>query len=100
MQVHAGKSSDGKTVSLETLRLKDKIEQTIDKQQFLLIPRIPPKQYEEPIKSALIAPVAGEGGCFGVIYIDNDMAHERYDISDLDYLMLLAIHTSTIVENF
>jgi len=100
MQVHAGKSKDGKTVSLDKLRLRDKIEQTIDKQQYLLIPRIPPKQYEEPIKSALIAPVTGEGGCFGVIYIDNDMAHERYDISDLDYLMLIAIHTSTIVENF
>ncbi len=100
MQVHAGKSRDGKTVSLEQLRLSDKINQTIEKQQFLLIPRIPPKRQEQPIKSALIAPVAGEGGCFGVIYIDNDMAHERYDISDLDYLMLLAIHTSTIVENF
>jgi pSer/pThr/pTyr-binding forkhead associated (FHA) protein len=100
MQVHAGKSKDGKAVSLETLRLRDKIEQTIDKQQYLLIPRIPPKQYEESIKSAMIAPIAGAGGCFGVIYIDNDMAHERYDISDLDYLMLIAIHTSTIVENF
>ena len=48
----------------------------------------------------MIAPVAGEGGCFGVLYIDNDKAHSPYDISDLDYLMLLAIHTSTIIENF
>lgn len=100
MQVHAGKTIDGRTVSLEQLRLSDKISQTIEKQQFLLVPRIPAKRDEKPINSALIAPIAGQGGCFGVLYIDNDMAHERYDISDLDYLMLLAIHTSTIVENF
>jgi pSer/pThr/pTyr-binding forkhead associated (FHA) protein len=100
MQVHAGRSRDGRTISLEQLRLSDKINQTIDKQQFLLIPRIPPKRDEQPMNSAMIAPIAGQGGCFGVIYIDNDMAHQRYDISDLDYLMLIAIHTSTIVENF
>lgn len=98
--VHAGKSRDGKGVKLEKLRLKDKVEQAIDKQQFLLIPRVPYKQGYEDIHSAMIAPIAGQGGCFGVIYIDNDKAHPSYDLSDLDYLMLLAIHTSTIVENF
>lgn len=100
MIVHGGKSRDGKNVKLEQLRLKDKITQAIDKQQFLLIPRIPKKQGEEEIHSAMIAPIMGQGGCFGIIYLDNDMAHPKYDISDLDYLMLIAIHTSTIVENF
>lgn len=100
MIAHAGRDRTGKIVSLDELRLKDKITLAIDKKQFLLIPRIPPKQGEEKINSALIAPIAGEGGCFGVVYLDNDPAHERYNISDLDYLTLLAIHTSTIVENF
>ncbi len=100
MLAHAGKSRDGKGVKLEKLRLKDKIEQAIEKQQFLLVPRVPSKQGFEDIHSAMIAPIAGHGGCFGVVYIDNDKAHPSYDLSDLDYLMLLAIHTSTIVENF
>jgi pSer/pThr/pTyr-binding forkhead associated (FHA) protein len=100
MSVHAGKAKDGTSVRLEQLKLADKINQVIDKKQFILIPRIPARGDEQPINSAMIAPIAGEGGCFGVIYIDNDTAHERYDISDLDYLMLLAIHTSTIVEKF
>ena len=64
------------------------------------MPRIPPKTGAKPINSALIAPIAGQGGCFGVLYIDNDKAHPSYEISDLDYLMLIAIHTSTVVENF
>jgi len=100
MQVHAGKARDGSNVTLEQLRLSDKVNQAIEKQQFLLVPHIPPKSGEQQINSAMIAPIAGEGGCFGVFYIDNDTANGRYDISDLDYLMLLAIHTSTIVENF
>jgi hypothetical protein len=100
MTAHAGKSKDGQSVDFEKLRLKDKITEVIDKEQFLLIPRIPTRPNDVPIHSALIAPISGEGGCFGVIYMDNDKAHPRYDISDLDYLMLISIHTSTIVENF
>jgi hypothetical protein len=42
----------------------------------------------------------GAAGCFGVIYIDNDKDQEPYSLSDLDYLMLLAIHTAAILENF
>lgn len=100
MLAHTGKSPSGKSIKLENLRLRDKINQAIDKQQFLLVPRIPNKPGETDIHSAIIAPIAGQGGCFGVIYVDNDKAHPSYDISDLDYLMLIAIHTSTIVENF
>lgn len=100
MQVHGGRCRDGRSVKLDDLRLRDKINLTIERQQFLLVPRIPPGYDKEPINSAIIAPIAGEGGCFGVLYLDNDLSHERYDISDLDYLMLICIHTSTIVENF
>jgi hypothetical protein len=39
-------------------------------------------------------------GCFGVLYVDNAMDHEQYNLSDLDYLMLLAISTAAILENF
>lgn len=100
MLAYAGKSRDGKTVNFNDLRLKDKINLAMERQQFLLVPRIPAKAGEQAIHTALIAPVVCSGGCFGVLYIDNDMAHPAYDISDLDYLMLLVIHTATIVENF
>jgi GAF domain-containing protein len=48
----------------------------------------------------MIAPVTGASGCFGVLYIDNDRTQEQYSLSDLDYLMLLAIHTAAVLENF
>ena len=55
---------------------------------------------EGEVNSAIIAPIVGPAGCFGVLYVDNAMDHEHYNLSDLDYLMLLAIHTSAILENF
>jgi hypothetical protein len=42
----------------------------------------------------------GTAGCFGAIYIDNATDHEHYTLSDLDYLMLLSIHTATVLKNF
>jgi len=48
----------------------------------------------------LIAPLITTSGCFGVLYVDNAMDHESYSQADLDYLMLLAIHTATIIKNF
>jgi GAF domain-containing protein len=48
----------------------------------------------------MIAPIMDPTGCFGVLYVDNSADQGPYALSDLDYLMLLAIHTAAIVENF
>jgi len=100
MTCHSGKRRDGQAVELNQIKLNEKITQVVEENQFMLFTRIPFKLGEERIHSAMIAPIAGAAGCFGVIYIDNDMSHERYSLSDLDYLMLLAIHTAAILENF
>jgi len=102
MTCHAGKKRDGSRVELSDIKLSDKITRAVEKRQFLLFPRIPSdrKKDKEPIRSAMIAPIMGTGGCFGVLYIDNDMSHEHYTLSDLDYLMLLVMHTAVILENF
>ena len=43
----------------------------------------------------MIAAIIRSAGCFGVLYVDNAMADDHYSLSDLDYLMLLAMHTET-----
>ncbi len=53
---------------------------------------------KERICSALIASITRRQGCFGIIYIDNAMIQEHYSLSDLDYLMLLAIHTASVLK--
>jgi pSer/pThr/pTyr-binding forkhead associated (FHA) protein len=98
MTAHTGKKQSGPVVQLEELKLNQKITEAVEQGQFLLFSRL--GLGEENIRSALIAPVMGQTGCFGVIYIDNDTAHEQYTLSDLDYLMLLALHVASILENF
>ena len=101
MTCHAGKQQNSSKVDLVDIKLNNKITEAVDKKQFLLLPRIPPAEgVKVIINSAMIAPVIGQSGCFGVLYIDNDMSHEHYSLGDLDYLMLITIHTAVILENF
>ncbi len=100
MTCHAGKSRDGHGVALIDLKLREKINQAIETKQFTLVPRASAPTEENRIRSAMIAPIVDPSGSFGVLYIDNSMDHGHYDLSDLDYLMLVAIHTAAIIENF
>ena len=100
MTSNAGKSRDGHGVALIDLKLREAINQAVETGQFTLVPRASAPTEENRIRSAMIAPIVDPTGCFGVLYIDNSMDHGHYDLSDLDYLMLVAIHTAAIIENF
>jgi pSer/pThr/pTyr-binding forkhead associated (FHA) protein len=100
MTFHAGKSQDGRPVELSEIKLSEKITEAIEKKEFVLVPRVAALTKDPKISSAMIAPVVDPTGCFGVLYVDNARGSEHYSLSDLDYLMLLAIHTAAIVENF
>ncbi len=95
MTYHAGKTRDGRAVDLSQIKLSDKINRAVEKGQSLVLPRVAADiEEKERIRSAMIAAVRRPVGCFGVLYVDNAMIHEHYSLSDLDYLMLLAMHTA------
>lgn len=100
MSSHAGKARDGKALELNDIKLNDKITEAVEKGQFMLLPQVSAPAEESDIRSAMIAPIMDPSGCFGVLYIDNALADAHYTLADLDYLMLLAMHTAAIVENF
>jgi pSer/pThr/pTyr-binding forkhead associated (FHA) protein len=101
MPYQAGKKSDGQNVQLSDIKLQSKIAQAVEKGQFLVLPRVSAQvEEEEAIRSALIATIMRPNGCFGVIYIDNDMKDKHYSLSDLDYLMLVAMHTAAVIRKF
>ncbi len=100
MTSHTGKSRDGHAVELKQIQVNERISEAVDKGEFVLLPRVATPAEREKIRSAMIVPVINPSGCFGVIYVDNAMEQEGYSLSDLDYLMLLAIHTAAILENF
>lgn len=100
MIYHAGRRSDGEKVELKQIKLGERITQAVEKGQFLLLPQVPTKTKQDKIRSAMIAPIIDVTGCFGVVYVDNAMNQQCYSLGDLDYLMLVAIHTAAILENF
>jgi hypothetical protein len=101
MICHGGKKRDGNPVDLSKLKLQQKITQVVDKGQFLVLPRVSAQiEEEEAIRSALIAAIMRPNGCHGVIYADNAMKDKHYSLSDLDYLMLISMHTAAIMKKF
>jgi pSer/pThr/pTyr-binding forkhead associated (FHA) protein len=101
MICHAGKRRDGKAVQLDQLQLSDKITQAVEKGQFMVLPRVSAQiESKDRIRSAMIATIMRPTGCFGVLYVDNAMANDHYSLSDLDYLMLIAMHTAAILNKF
>lgn len=101
MICHAGKRRDGSPVQLNELQLSEKITQAVEKGQFFVLPRVSAQmEAKDRIRSAMVASIMRPTGCFGVIYVDNAMIHEHYSLSDLDYLMLIAMHTAAILKRF
>jgi pSer/pThr/pTyr-binding forkhead associated (FHA) protein len=100
MIYHAGRRSDGQELELDQIKLKGKITQAVETGQFLLLPQATTQTARDKIRSAMVSPIINVTGCFGVVYVDNAVNQQCYSLGDLDYLMLLAIHTAAILENF
>ncbi len=101
MTCHAGKQRDGQPVQLSDLKLSEKINQAIDEGEFMLFifSRAPGQSEHGQVRSVLIAPIISPSGCFGALYADNAIGEEHYSLSDLDYLMFLAVHTATVLKS-
>ncbi|HIJ54335.1 MAG TPA: FHA domain-containing protein [Planctomycetes bacterium] len=94
----AGKRRDGQKVELSEIQLQQKITQAVKRRQSLVLPRVSAQVEEkERIRSAVITAILRQKGCFGVLYVDNAMIHEHYSLSDLDYLMLIAINAAAVM---
>lgn len=101
MTYHAGKRRDSRAVELSDLQLSEKINQAVERGQSMVLPRVSAQMEEKDrIRSALIASIMRSNGCYGVLYVDNAMIHEHYSLSDLDYLMLIAMHTAAVLGKF
>jgi len=99
MTAHAGKHKGGMTIEQTDLEFGDKIGEAIDKKQFMLFifPRDLSQQKETQIRSILIIPLLSPAGCFGAIYTNDTFRDDHYNLGDLDYLMLLGMHTASVL---
>jgi pSer/pThr/pTyr-binding forkhead associated (FHA) protein len=99
MTAQGGRKRNSKVFQLTNIGLKERISRAVEDEKFLLM-LVPEPESHQPMRSAIIAPILGAAGSFGVVYIENDMSREHYSLSDLDYIMLLSIHTAAILANF
>jgi GAF domain-containing protein len=100
MTHHAGRTREGQTLELNTIKLNEKINEAIEKSHFLLFifSKDMTKDEKGQIRSVVIAPIVGPTGCFGVLYANNTFRDDHYSLSDLDYLMLLGMHIAAAVQ--
>jgi pSer/pThr/pTyr-binding forkhead associated (FHA) protein len=100
MICHAGRTREGQTLELSSIKLNERINEAIEKSHFLLFifSKDMSKDEKGQIRSVVIAPIIGPTGCFGVLYANNTFRDEHYSISDLDYLMLLGMHIASTVQ--
>lgn len=99
MTCHAGKNRDGQPVQLNELEINEKINEALEKNEFLLFlfSRDMAVEKKVQIRSVIIAPFISKPGCFGILYADNTFRDDHYSLSDLDYAMLLGMHTAAIL---
>ncbi|MHC4623557.1 MAG: FHA domain-containing protein [Planctomycetota bacterium] len=101
MTSHAGRQRDGQPLELKDIEVSDKIIQAIENGQYIALPQVTSQvEGDERTRSAMIAPITSPVGCFGVIYVDNAPDQTYYSLSDLDYLMLITIHTAAVLKRF
>jgi len=100
MTCHGGKLRDGRPLEFSNIPLNEKINQAIEKGEFMLLifSRDMDLEKGKQIRSALIAPVLDSTGCYGAVYANNTFRDEHYDLGDLDYLMMIAVHTATVLQ--
>jgi pSer/pThr/pTyr-binding forkhead associated (FHA) protein len=94
LDVDGGRKINTETVKRGQLIMASKITEAMDKGRYILVPKFPRGQ----IRSAIIAPVMSGRKCYGAVYVANSKQYKQYDMTDLDYLMLLTIQVAAIIE--
>jgi hypothetical protein len=99
MTTHAGRKRTTEAVQLAEIALHDTITRVVDKREYTLLPRLTMQTGPDQIRSAMIAPALAGRDCHGVLYVANSTDREHYSLSDLDYLMFVAMETAAIARN-
>lgn len=98
-QHQTGKKRSGQQIKINEIEVGSEFQQVVEKQQCLLFPRMSLELRQKRLQSAIIAPLLALDGCYGLIYVDNSMDHEHYTLSDVDYLMILAVSAAAFIKS-
>lgn len=94
MDAEGGRKVNTEILQRGQLIMAAKITEAMEKGRYILVPKFPRGQ----IRSAVVAPIMSNKKCYGAIYVANSKQYKPYDMTDLDYLMLLTIQVAAIIE--
>ena len=98
MDCQGGRRMTRETIKRSDLIMQPNIAEAIEKHKCVLVPQIPREISQGLIRSAIITPIMRDKDCYGALYAANSRDHEHYTMADLDYLLLIAIHTAAIMQ--
>ena len=98
METQGGRKVTRESVILTELAEQQCVAEAMTNLQYILVPQMAKKYTRLGLRSAIIAPIVRKKECDGVLYVDNSTKHEHYSMMDLDYLVLLAIHTAAVLK--
>jgi len=87
-------------IQLQDIVFQQYIREAVEQSVFLLLPQLGKEQLEPVLGSMMAGPIVDLTGCFGALYMARKRGTKPFSLSDLDYMMLLSIHTAAVVENF
>jgi hypothetical protein len=97
-EIQGGRMVTSQTVDLQELAAPQAITEAVEKLRHELVPQIPRNVGGGKIRSAIASPICQDKTCIGILYAENSTQHEHYTQADLDYLILLSILASAVMQ--
>ena len=98
--ISIGRKKTGQAMELNDYMFTKEIQDSVKKKKFTLLPMVSRDNNPQRIRSAIIAPILFSNEYLGVIYADNATKRTHYSLTDLDYLMLLAVQAGVKLQTF
>jgi pSer/pThr/pTyr-binding forkhead associated (FHA) protein len=98
--IEGGRNSSGVHVVRENLTGLNAVEEALENNRYLFIPRVGKVGGHSKVRSVMAAPLLLGDRNFGAVYVDNSSNQQAYEQQDLDYLLIISIQTAGLLAGF
>jgi len=99
MEYQGGEKPTSESVKRLELAVPSSLDEAMQQCDPMLVHQLPREITKAGVRSVIIAPIVRDEKCYGVIYAENSTDHDHYGLADLDYLLLLTIYISAVMEH-